>query len=29
MAVDGAQNNVLVAINDNEEVEIVECQVHI
>jgi len=29
MAVDGAHNDVLVAINDNKEVEIVECQVRI
>jgi len=29
MAVDGAHNDVLVAINNNEEVEIVECQVRI
>jgi len=27
MAVDGAHNDVLVAINDNEEVEVVECRV--
>jgi len=29
MAIDGAHNDVLVAINDNEEVEIIECEVRI
>jgi len=29
MAVDRAHNDVLVSINDNEEVEIIECQVRI
>jgi len=29
MAVDGVHNDVLVAINDNKEVEIVECQIRI
>jgi len=29
MAVDRVHNDVFVAINDNEEVIIVECQVHI
>jgi len=29
MEVEGAYNDVMVAVNENEEVEIVECQVRV